>query len=63
MLKVKISLTYRGVPYEIAIEASDKTDITFLLSDALGSIIDSIQKFIDSQIKGDDKFGLDSVSN
>lgn len=51
MIRVKISLTYRGIPYSVEIEASDKTDINFLLTDALGSIIDNIQKFIDSEIR------------
>ena len=51
MIRVKISLTYRGVPYSVEIEGSDKTDINFLLSDALGSIIDSIQKFIDLEME------------
>ena len=46
-MKVKIKLTYRGIPYEVEIEACDKTDINYLLTEDLGSVIDSIQKFID----------------
>jgi len=51
MIKVRISLTHRAVPFEITIEASDKTDINYLLTEELGTIIEAIQKFIDNEIK------------
>jgi hypothetical protein len=48
MIRVKVQLTYRLVPYEIEIEASDQTDITYVLGeDFLGKVIDKIQDFID----------------
>jgi len=48
MIKVRIQLTYRLVPYEIEIEASDQTDITYVLGDGLlAKLIDKIQDFID----------------
>jgi len=48
MIKVKVQLTYRLVPYEIEIEASDQTDIVYVLGeDFLGKVIDKIQDFID----------------
>ncbi|MCJ7470598.1 hypothetical protein MUO74_08960 [Candidatus Bathyarchaeota archaeon] len=41
-------MTYRLVPYEIEIEASDQTDITYVLGEGfLGKVIDKIQDFID----------------
>jgi hypothetical protein len=33
MIKVRIQLSYRLVPYEIEIEASDQTDITYVLGE------------------------------
>ena len=48
MIKVRIQLTYRLIPYEIEIEASDQTDITYVLGEALlAKLIDAIQHFID----------------
>ena len=48
MIRVKIQLTYRLVPYEIEIEASDQTDITYVLGEGfLAKVLDSIQNFID----------------
>ena len=47
MIRVKISLTYRAVPYCVELEGSDKTDVNFLLSEALGSVIEAVQRFID----------------
>ncbi len=49
-MKVKVCLTYRGVPYEIEVEASDKTDVNFLLREAVGDVIAEIQAFIDTQL-------------
>ena len=46
-MKVKIKLTYRGVPYEVEVEAGDKTDIAFLLRETVGDVIASVQNFID----------------
>lgn len=51
MLRVKVKMTYRAVPYELEIEASDKTDIQYLLNEDLGAIMDSIHKFIDAELK------------
>ncbi len=46
MIRVKIQLTYRLVPYEI--EASDQTDIMYVLGEGfLGKVIERIQDFID----------------
>ena len=54
MIKVKTCLSYRLIPYEIEIEASDQTDLTFVLGVGfLGKLIDSIQKFIDDYMKKD----------
>jgi hypothetical protein len=54
LIKVRIQLSYRLIPYEIEIEASDQTDITFVLGAGfLGRLIDSIQKFIDDCLKKD----------
>ena len=48
MIKVRIQLTYRLVPYEIEIEASDQTDIIYVLGEGfLAKVIDKIQAFID----------------
>ncbi len=48
MMKVRIQLTYRLVPYEIEIEASDQTDLTYVLGEGfLAKVIDRIQDFID----------------
>jgi len=48
LIKVRIQLTYRLVPYEIEIEASDQTDITYVLGEGfLAKVIDKIQDFID----------------
>jgi len=48
LIKVRIQLTYRLIPYEIEIEASDQTDITYVLGEALlAKLIDAIQHFID----------------
>ena len=48
MIKVRIQLTYRFVPYEIEIEASDQTDIVYVLGEGLlAKVIDKIQDFID----------------
>ncbi len=56
MIKVKIQLSYRLVPYEIEIEASDQTDVTYVLGEALlAKLIDAIQNFIDrclEQVEG-----------
>ena len=52
MIKVKIHLSYRLIPYEIEIEASDQTDISFVLGEGcLAKIIDAIQNFIDECFK------------
>jgi hypothetical protein len=52
VIKVKIQLSYRLIPYEIEIEASDQTDISFVLGEGcLAKIIDAIQKFIDDCFK------------
>ena len=46
MIKVRIQLSYRLIPYEI--EASDQTDITYVLGEGfLAKAIDTIQYFID----------------
>ena len=48
LIKVRIQLTYRLVPYEIEIEASDQTDITYVLGEGfLAKALDAIQAFID----------------
>ena len=48
MIKVRVQLTYRLIPYEIEIEASDQTDITYVLGEGfLAKVIDAIQGFID----------------
>ena len=48
MIKVRIQLSYRLVPYEIEIEASDQTDIVYVLGEGfLAKVIDAIQDFID----------------
>jgi hypothetical protein len=52
MIKVKIQLTYRLVPYEIEIEGSDQTDIVYVLGEGLLSqAIETIQNFIDACLK------------
>ena len=52
MIKVKIQLTYRLVPYEIEIEGSDQTDIVYVLGEGfLSKAIVAIQDFIDSCLK------------
>ena len=48
MIKVRMQLSYRLVPYEIEIEASDQTDITYVLGEGfLAKLIDAVQDFID----------------
>jgi 3'-phosphoadenosine 5'-phosphosulfate sulfotransferase len=48
LIRVRIQLSYRLVPYEIEIEASDQTDITYVLGEGfLAKVIDAIQSFID----------------
>jgi hypothetical protein len=48
VIKVRVQLSYRLVPYEIEIEASDQTDIAYVLGDGfLAKVIDKIQDFID----------------
>jgi hypothetical protein len=48
LIRVRIQLTYRLVPYEIEIEAGDKTDITYVLGEGfLAKVIDKVQDFID----------------
>jgi len=49
-VKVKVCLTYRGVPYEIELSASDASDIVFLLREVVGDVIAEIQAFIDTQL-------------
>jgi hypothetical protein len=52
MIKVKIQLTYRLIPYEIEIEGSDQTDIAYVLGEGfLSKAIDAIQNFIDNCLK------------
>jgi len=52
MLKVKIQLTYRLIPYEIEIEASDQTDLTYVLGEGLlAKVLDSIHAFIDEYFR------------
>ena len=51
MIRVKINLTYRAVPFSIEIEASDKTDVNYLVGEELGSMIDAVQRFIDDYLK------------
>ena len=52
MIKVKIQLTYRLIPYEIEIEASDQTDIVYVLGEGfLAKALDAIQTFIDDYYK------------
>jgi len=55
MLRVKISFTYRGVPLSLEVEASDKTDIEYLLDNDLGDVLASMQKFVDAELKKVDK--------
>ena len=51
VIKVKIQLSYRLIPYEIEIEASDQTDISFVLGEGcLAKMIDNIQNFIDDNL-------------
>jgi hypothetical protein len=48
VIRVRVQLSYRLVPYEIEIEASDQTDIAYVLGDGfLAKVIDRIQDFID----------------
>ena len=48
MIRVRVQLTYRLVPYEIEIEASDQTDIVYVLGEGfLAKVIEKIQDFID----------------
>ena len=48
MIRVRVLLTYRLVPFEIEIEASDQTDIAYVLGEGfLAKVIDKIQGFID----------------
>ena len=48
VIKVKICLSYRLIPYQIEIEAGDQTDISYVLGEGfLAKIIDRIQRFID----------------
>jgi hypothetical protein len=52
MIKVRIQLSYRLVPYEIEIEASDQTDITYVLGEGfLAKVIEKIQDFIDGYFR------------
>ena len=52
MIRVRIQLTYRLVPYEIEIEASDQTDITYVLGEGfLAKVLDAIQNFIDEYFR------------
>jgi len=52
VIKVRIQLTYRLIPYEIEIEASDQTDITYVLGEGLlAKAIDNIQSFIDEYFR------------
>lgn len=52
LIKAKISLTYRLIPYEIEIEANDQTDITYVLGEGfLVEAIEAIQNFIDDYLK------------
>lgn len=52
MIKVKIQLTYRLIPYEIEIESSDQTEITHVLGEGfLAKAIEAIQNFIDGYFK------------
>jgi hypothetical protein len=51
VIRVKISLTYRAVPYCVELEGSDKTDVDFLLSEALGSVIEAVHRFINDCLK------------
>jgi hypothetical protein len=48
LIRVRVQLTYRLVPYEIEIEASDQTDIAYVLGEGfLAKVIEKIQDFID----------------
>jgi len=47
-MKVRIKMTYRGIPYEVEMEAGDKIDVNFLLHEVLGGVIDKIQNSIDA---------------
>jgi len=49
-VKVCIKLTYRGVPYEVELSASDASDIVFLIREAVGDVIAEIQAFIDKML-------------
>jgi len=52
VIRVKIQLTYRLIPYEIEIEASDQTDIMYVLGEGfLAKAIDAVQDFIDDYFK------------
>jgi hypothetical protein len=51
VIRVKISLTYRAVPYCVELEGSDNADVDFLLSEALASVIGAVQRFIDDCLK------------
>ena len=51
MIRVKISLTYRAVPFDIEIEVSDETDVNYLLGEDFGSLIDAVHRFIDDYFK------------
>jgi hypothetical protein len=52
VIKVKIQLTYRLIPYEIEIEASDQTDMVHVLGEGfLAKALDAIQNFIDAYFK------------
>lgn len=52
MIRVRIQLSYRLVPYEIEIEASDQTDIIYVLGEGfLSKALDAIQAFVDEYFK------------
>jgi hypothetical protein len=51
VIRVKISLTYRAVPYYVELEGSDRTGVNFLLTEALASVIEGVQQFIDDYFK------------
>lgn len=52
MIRVKIQLTYRLIPYKIEIEGSDQTDITYVLGEGfLAKAIEAIQNFIDDYFR------------
>jgi hypothetical protein len=55
-MRVKIQLTYRLIPYEIEIESSDQTDITYVLGEGfLAKTIEAIQNFIDDYLTRTEK--------